>query len=69
MPRGKSPARGSSPRKIVCAEPEACRADRQLSLFLMSCQLADKRSDSAPRFAGDDEITGFNLVRLEIKVR
>jgi hypothetical protein len=35
----------------------------------MSCQLADKRSDPAPRFAGDDEITVFNLVCLEIKVR
>jgi hypothetical protein len=37
--------------------------------FFMSGQLADKRSDLVPRFAGDDHITAFNLVRVEIKVR
>jgi hypothetical protein len=32
-------------------------------------QLADERSDPVPRFAGDDGITVFDLVRVEIKMR
>jgi hypothetical protein len=35
----------------------------------MSAQLANKRSDLAPRFASDDQFTVFNLVRIEIQVR
>jgi hypothetical protein len=53
------------PEVVAAVRPGA---RRKLPSF-MAGQLADQRSDLAPRFASDDRLTAFNLARLEIKVR